>query len=68
VVRAGLASGEDDASQSRRLQDQAAAELAGAPAGANELYMQAASVDQCWQGLARYWRKKAEAGAERKHQ
>jgi glyoxylase-like metal-dependent hydrolase (beta-lactamase superfamily II) len=61
VVCEGLRNGADDGEQSRRLEQHAASELNGAPASAHTLYAQAASVDQCWQGLARYWRKRLAA-------
>jgi glyoxylase-like metal-dependent hydrolase (beta-lactamase superfamily II) len=63
LVREGLQSGADDAVQSRRLQEQAARDLGDAPELAHTLYAQAASVDQCWQGLARYWRKRLAASS-----
>ena len=55
VVRAGLASGMDEASQIRQLQA-----LADSESGHAEQYQYAAPIDQSWQGLARYWRKRAE--------
>jgi hypothetical protein len=57
MVRAGLESGADEDLQRAALQAQADAELGGNMA-AGLLYRNVASVDQCWQGLARYWRKK----------
>lgn len=58
-VLAGLQSGADDAEQSAALQRLAEDELgANASDAEKTVYAQAASVDQCWQGLARYWRKR----------
>jgi glyoxylase-like metal-dependent hydrolase (beta-lactamase superfamily II) len=58
IVRQGLASGLDDAAQSAMLQQYAEQELIEHAGSAERtVYSQAASVDQCWQGLARYWRK-----------
>jgi glyoxylase-like metal-dependent hydrolase (beta-lactamase superfamily II) len=57
LVRDGLESGADEETQRAALQAQADAELGG-NAAASSLYRHVASVDQCWQGLARYWQKK----------
>ncbi len=57
VVRAGLASGDDEASQIERLQKVAASELDDFPDEVAR-YDQAAPLFQSWQGLARYWRKR----------
>lgn len=56
VVRAGLASGDDEASQIQRLHEVALSELQDNP-GEAARYDQAAPLFQSWQGLARYWRK-----------
>ena len=61
VVQAGLASGEDEASQIARLD--ALAQQSFGPAGSAEdatLYEQASSTTLSWHGLARYWRKRAQ--------
>lgn len=59
VVRAGLASGADEAAQVAQLRAQALAEM-GNPAPATiELFDQASAIELNWQGLARYWRKRA---------
>jgi glyoxylase-like metal-dependent hydrolase (beta-lactamase superfamily II) len=59
IVRAGIVGGGDDASQSAALEAHAARELGAAASAADHvLYGNAASVGQCWQGLARYWRKR----------
>lgn len=59
LVRAGLESGADEESQIAAFEAQALAELVQQAGSADpSLYNQAASVNQCWQGLARYWRKK----------
>jgi glyoxylase-like metal-dependent hydrolase (beta-lactamase superfamily II) len=59
VVRAGLASGADEAAQIQALQVVADVEMAAQVDTANRAdYGRAAAVDQCWQGLARYWRKR----------
>ncbi len=62
LVQEGLQSGADDAEQSAALQRLAEAELEiSAPNAEKTVYAQAASVDQCWQGLARYWRKRQDS-------
>jgi glyoxylase-like metal-dependent hydrolase (beta-lactamase superfamily II) len=61
VVRAGLASGADEAAQIAQLTALAQASLG--PAASNQeatLYEQASSTTLSWQGLARYLRKRAE--------
>jgi glyoxylase-like metal-dependent hydrolase (beta-lactamase superfamily II) len=61
VVRSGLASGADEPAQIAQLDGLALAELG--QAASNEdiaLYEQASSTTLSWQGLARYWRKRAE--------
>jgi glyoxylase-like metal-dependent hydrolase (beta-lactamase superfamily II) len=61
IVRRGLTSGLDDTEQSAILQRHAEQELLQhAGETLKMVYSQAASVDQCWQGLARYWRKRIE--------
>ena len=61
VVRAGLSSGADQASQIAQL-DQLAQSNLGAAASAEDatLYEQASSTALSWHRLARYWRKRAE--------
>ncbi|MCZ7571829.1 MAG: MBL fold metallo-hydrolase [Ardenticatenaceae bacterium] len=60
-VREGLVGGADEATQIARLQALADEELkAVAPPSLYDHYRQAAAVEQSWQGLARYWRKRAE--------
>jgi glyoxylase-like metal-dependent hydrolase (beta-lactamase superfamily II) len=61
IVRAGLSSGADEAAQIARLDQLAQADL-GPAASAEDatLYEQASSTTLSWQGLARYWRKRAE--------
>jgi glyoxylase-like metal-dependent hydrolase (beta-lactamase superfamily II) len=63
VVRTGLASGADEATQIAQLDQLAQANL-GPAASAEDvtLYEQASSISLGWQGLARYWRKRAERG------
>ncbi|MDZ4720920.1 MAG: MBL fold metallo-hydrolase [Roseiflexaceae bacterium] len=61
LVRTEMERGGDEATQIAALQKLANDELAvfGEQAStAAVLYSQVAAVDQCWQGLARYWRKK----------
>ena len=61
AVRAGLASGADEATQIERLRDVARADMgAGIAAGDVALFEQASSVELNYHGLARYWRKRAE--------
>jgi len=64
VVRAGLSSGADETTQIAQL-DQLAQSNLGSQASAEDatLYEQASSIMLSWQGLARYWRKRAERGA-----
>jgi hypothetical protein len=64
AVRAGLESGADEAIQVERLRALAATDLG--PVSPEEVarYQQASSVEMNWQGLARYWRKRAESGAQ----
>jgi glyoxylase-like metal-dependent hydrolase (beta-lactamase superfamily II) len=61
VVRAGLLSGADEATQIAQLNQLAQASL-GPAASAEDatLYEQASSSVLSWHGLARYWRKQAE--------
>ena len=60
-VRAGLAAGADEATQIAQLRALAEARLGPATAPADiALYEQASSTTLSWQGLARYWRKRAE--------
>ena len=60
-VRAGLASGGTDEEQVARLKALAVDSLGdGISLADKESFLQAAPLDQCWQGLARYWRKQAE--------
>jgi hypothetical protein len=63
VVRAGLSSGADEATQIAQL-DQLAQSSLGASASAEDasLYEQASATALNWHGLARYWRKRAERG------
>jgi glyoxylase-like metal-dependent hydrolase (beta-lactamase superfamily II) len=63
VVRAGLSSGADEATQIAQLDQLAQASL-GPTASAEDatLYEQASATALNWQGLARYWRKRAERG------
>jgi glyoxylase-like metal-dependent hydrolase (beta-lactamase superfamily II) len=60
TVRAGLESGADEAAQIERLRAQARSDL-GPGVSAEQIahYEQATSFDLSWQGLARYWRKRA---------
>ena len=61
IVRQGLASGADEATQIERLSALARSSLD--PSAAPDepvLYEQASSTALSWQGLARYWRKRAE--------
>jgi glyoxylase-like metal-dependent hydrolase (beta-lactamase superfamily II) len=59
AVRDGIVSGTDEAAQVAALQALATADLGTlASPEAIALYGNAAPIDQCWQGLARYWKKK----------
>lgn len=61
TVREGLASGEDEPAQIARLQALAEEELGETvPAEMQESYQLTTPIEQSWQGLARYWRKRAE--------
>ncbi|GAB4108691.1 MAG: MBL fold metallo-hydrolase [Roseiflexaceae bacterium] len=60
VVRQGMESGEDETAQIARLQAAADAELAADPE-ARASYQQATPLEQSWQGLVRYWRKRQSA-------
>jgi glyoxylase-like metal-dependent hydrolase (beta-lactamase superfamily II) len=58
-VRVGLASGAAQEAQIAALEALAASELGQHPHAEDlRMYAQAASVAQCWQGLARYWSKR----------
>jgi glyoxylase-like metal-dependent hydrolase (beta-lactamase superfamily II) len=61
IVRIGLASGADEAAQIAQLNQLGQISL-GPAASAEDatLYEQASSTTLSWQGLARYWRKRAE--------
>ncbi|HEX9369348.1 MAG TPA: MBL fold metallo-hydrolase [Roseiflexaceae bacterium] len=60
VVRAGLESGADEATQVDRLRALMRAELDAAESTAESAQIeQTASLDLSWQGLARYWRKRS---------
>jgi glyoxylase-like metal-dependent hydrolase (beta-lactamase superfamily II) len=59
-VRDGLASGADEATQIVRLRGLAEAEAGALSEVDRQAFLQAAPIDQCWQGLARYWRKRAD--------
>jgi glyoxylase-like metal-dependent hydrolase (beta-lactamase superfamily II) len=59
VVRAGLDGGADEAAQIAQLRAYLDAEAGPAVSEADkETYQQAAPVELCWHGLARYWRKR----------
>jgi glyoxylase-like metal-dependent hydrolase (beta-lactamase superfamily II) len=59
LARQGLLSGADEATQIAALVRAAAAELpADASAEDRTTFQQAAPIEQCWYGLARYWRKR----------
>jgi hypothetical protein len=60
IVRAGLASGADEAAQIERLRQEARADI-GIALVANQLAQleQASSVELSYHGLARYWRKRS---------
>ncbi len=61
VVRAGLSSGADEATQIAQLDALAQSSLGPATSAEDAtLYEQASSTVLSWQGLARYWRKRAE--------
>ena len=62
AVREGLASGAGEPAQIQRLRDLVSAAL-GPSCSPGELahYDHAAPVDQCWQGLVRYWGKRSSA-------
>lgn len=61
IVRVGMASGADEAAQIAQLNQLAQTSL-GPAASAEDatLYEQSSSTTLSWQGLARYWRKRAE--------
>jgi glyoxylase-like metal-dependent hydrolase (beta-lactamase superfamily II) len=59
-VRVGLESGADEATQIARLHELARSQLALLSPNVEGLYEQASSTELSWQGLARYWRKRAE--------
>ncbi len=61
LVREGLESGADEASQIARLQALADAELDSDSQVDRTHYHYASPVDQNWHGLARYWRKRLAA-------
>jgi glyoxylase-like metal-dependent hydrolase (beta-lactamase superfamily II) len=61
AVRVGLASGADEATQIARLRDVARADMGNVSANELALFEQASSVELNYQGLARYWRKRAES-------
>lgn len=59
IVRQGLVSGEDEATQIARLQAADDAELGTAISQSTVVdYQQATPIEQSWQGLVRYWRKR----------
>ncbi|MBS1968381.1 MAG: MBL fold metallo-hydrolase [Chloroflexi bacterium SZAS-1] len=58
VVRAGLHSGVSEAEQQAQLRALSLAELGHPPNAMIDLFEQASSSAQSWQGLARYWRKR----------
>lgn len=61
VVRAGLANSTGEAAQIAELQVLDEHAIGLDPTGEGQmLYGQAAAIEQCWQGLARYWRKRTE--------
>lgn len=61
AVRAGLESNQPEEAQVATLRAMADASLPPETTPADRLaYHQAAPIAQCWQGLARYWRKRAE--------
>jgi glyoxylase-like metal-dependent hydrolase (beta-lactamase superfamily II) len=63
VVRAGLTSDTDEATQIAQLDQLAQANLGPQATGEDiTLYEQASSTALSWQGLARYWRKRAQRG------
>jgi len=60
TVRKSLESGEEEKAAVERLEALAAAQIAASGSDATpEEYARAASVEMSWQGLARYWRKRA---------
>jgi glyoxylase-like metal-dependent hydrolase (beta-lactamase superfamily II) len=58
TVRTGLASGADEPTQIAQLAAVADADLDPSDAELAASYRQAAAIEQSWQGLARYWRKR----------
>jgi glyoxylase-like metal-dependent hydrolase (beta-lactamase superfamily II) len=63
TVRIGLSSGADQAAQIAQLDTLAQASLGPNASGEDvALYEQASATALNWQGLARYWRKRAEQG------
>ncbi len=59
IVREGLASGEDEPAQIARLRRAAEEELSAvAGVGTRASYSLVTPIEQSWQGLARYWRKR----------
>ncbi|NOK60310.1 MAG: MBL fold metallo-hydrolase [Chloroflexi bacterium AL-W] len=61
IVQNGMQSGADEAAQIAQLQARADADLgASADSELGVRYQQAISLEQTWQGLVRYWQKRAE--------
>lgn len=60
MVRDWMDAGLDEQAQIARLQAVATQELEQLPPMDEASYRQATPIDQSWQGLARYWRKRAE--------
>jgi glyoxylase-like metal-dependent hydrolase (beta-lactamase superfamily II) len=61
IVRIGLSSGADEATQIAQLDTLAQASLGANASGEDvTLYEQASATALSWQGLARYWRKRTE--------
>lgn len=61
AVRQGLVDDGDEATQMERLRTIAEEELGrDPPADVRESYQLVTPIEQSWQGLARYWRKRAE--------
>jgi glyoxylase-like metal-dependent hydrolase (beta-lactamase superfamily II) len=64
-VRLGMESGAPDGAQIADLERLAADEAAGLSQPDQEaLHQQTGALESSWRGLARYWRKRAEAGGE----
>ena len=60
IARASLAASSDPDTQRDRFVADVLHDLRSAAGDTTTRYMLAAPLDQCWQGLARYWKKRTE--------